>query len=82
MYSGVCSAQSNMVTIPMTSLDGVSPIPVAINVPPFPTEFCGGLFGISTGAVATPVQSKLKGIHGDYLQIWIYKNSNFLKLKY
>ena len=62
MISGVCSAQSNMVTIPMASLDGVSPIPVATNVPPYPTEFCGGLFGISTGSVATPVQSKLIGI--------------------
>jgi len=54
----VCSAQGTMVTIPMTSLDGVSPLPIATNVPPFPTAFCGGLFGISTGSVATPVQSK------------------------
>ena len=53
------SAQGAMVTIPMTSLDGVSPIPVVANVPPFPTEFCGGLFGISTGAKSTPMQSKL-----------------------
>ncbi len=54
----MCSAQGTMVTIPMTSLDGVSPLPIATNVPPFPTAFCGGLFGISTGSVATPVQSK------------------------
>jgi len=47
----------NFITIPMTSLDGISPIPVLATVPPYPTQFCGGIFGISSSSFPSPFQS-------------------------
>lgn len=56
---GVCNGATagNFITIPMTSLDGISPIPTLANVPAYPTQFCGGIFGISTSSFPSPFQS-------------------------
>ena len=60
LYSAQCNdaTAGNFITIPMTSLDGISPIPTAIGIPAYPTQFCGGIFGISTSSYPSPFQSK------------------------
>ena len=57
---GACSGGGSFVMIPTTSYDGIIPLPVSaistnLGTPPYPSSFCGGIFGFDGQSIASTV---------------------------